>query len=202
MEPPSAPPPPPPPLNIQPSRARRQLEARLKLHKQQKAENNENGDQAEKLPPRKILNPFAADEDDDSDNEDGPFTIGDLEADEEGRGHLPTGTGLVGSDASLLDVGKNSSTDSEDSDDEGYGGNMGFDGIGGGKRRLSVTTEAKRRTILEDDDDDEVVHVAMVEPEALKETFPEKPGQADGDDGELVEIQHAEMQGVEVGAQK
>jgi len=48
----------------------------------------------------KNLNPFATDEDDDSDGE-GDFTIGDLEAEEEGKGHLPPGTGLVGNDESL-----------------------------------------------------------------------------------------------------
>jgi hypothetical protein len=267
MEPPSAPPPPPPPLNIPPSRARRQLAARLALHSKQNQENAGNGEQAEKPSPRKQdLNPFAADEDDDSDN-DGDFTIGDLEADEEGRGHLPTGTGLVGSEEPILEAGKNvgvlpnaivlpsnnhkalrasfpsmwpfgggvpnkgtndfavgdgspdynrnhlrgasadnnhlqSSDDSEDSDDESYDHHRGFgiDGVRSGKRRLSVTTEAKRRTSLEDDDEDEeVVHVAMVEPETLKETFPEseKASHGDGDDGELVEIRHAEMQGVE-----
>ncbi|CAG8978978.1 hypothetical protein HYALB_00012261 [Hymenoscyphus albidus] len=263
MEPPSAPPPPPPPLNIPPSRARRQLAARLALHKQN-AENAENGDQIDRADQNKNLDPFAADEDDDSDNDDGDFTIGDLEADEEGRGHLPTGTGLVGSEESILEAaaknvgvlpdavalpsinhkairasfpslwpfgnsilskgpndfavgsdgtaeyrstrnhlrGANandgdlqSSDDSDDSDD-GFGA-AGFGGErhGRGKRRLSSTTEAKRRTSLEDDDEDEVVHVAMVEPETLKETFPERE-KGDGDDGELVEIQHAEMQAV------
>lgn len=48
----------------------------------------------------KNLNPFATDEDDDSDGE-GDFTIGDLEAEEEGKGHLPPGTGLVGNEESL-----------------------------------------------------------------------------------------------------
>lgn len=106
MEPPSAPPPPPPPLNIPPSRARRQLAARLALHSKQNSEIAENGEHIEKADQNKNLDPFAADEDDDSDNEDGDFTIGDLEADEEGRGHLPTGTGLVGSEESILEKAK------------------------------------------------------------------------------------------------
>jgi hypothetical protein len=44
------------------------------------------------------------------------------------------------------------------------------------------TTEAKRRTSLEDDDEEEVVHVGR---------------SGAGDDEELIEIQHAEMQGIE-----
>lgn len=276
MEPPSAPPPPPPPLNIPPSRARRQLAARLALHSKQNSENAENGEHIEKADQNKNLDPFAADEDDDSDNDDGDFTIGDLEADEEGRGHLPTGTGLVGSEESILEAaGKNvgvlpdavtstlpssnnhkairasfpslwpfgnsiltkgpndfavgsdgtaeyrsnrnhfrganandgdlqSSDDSDDSDDGFGAAGFGGEGHGRGRRRLSSTTEAKRRTSLEDDDEDEVVHVALVEPESLKESFPEseKSAQGDGDDGELVEIQHAETQGVPGGSEK
>ncbi|TVY59687.1 Extragenic suppressor of kinetochore protein, partial [Lachnellula suecica] len=121
MEPPSAPPPPPPPLNIPPSRARRQLAARLALHSKQNAENAaENGELSEKQT-RQNLNPFAADEDDDSDNDDGDFTIGDLEVEEEGKGHLPTGTGLVGNeetipDAALTGIGKHVGNPSSDPD--------------------------------------------------------------------------------------
>ena len=102
LEPPSAPPPPPPPLNIPPSRARRQLAARLALHSKQNAEQNLESSGAEKTEHRKSLNPFATDEDDDSDDEDKDFTIGDLEVEEEGKGHLPPGTGLVGKDEPLL----------------------------------------------------------------------------------------------------
>jgi hypothetical protein len=87
----------------------------------------------------------------------------------------------------------------EDSDD-GYGsGKFGGDGQGG-KRRLSVTTEAKRRTSLEDDDDEEVVHVGMAELReegAVGGKVVEGRGEGMGDDEDLVEIQHAEMQGVE-----
>jgi hypothetical protein len=70
------------------------------LHSKQNAEANSNGDEAEKA---KNLNPFAAEEDDDSDNEDGDgdFTIGDLEAEEEGKGNLPVGMGLQGSDETV-----------------------------------------------------------------------------------------------------
>ncbi|EPE32268.1 hypothetical protein GLAREA_07401 [Glarea lozoyensis ATCC 20868] len=248
MEPPSAPPPPPPPLNIPPSRARRQLAARLALHSKQNQESANNNIEAEKSSPNKQdLNPFAADEDDDSDAEDADFTIGDLEADEEGRGHLPPNTGLVGSEKPIMEAGdhvgvplnltggsqkilrasfpsmwpfggvlKSANQDgdrdanggfdelsadamreqdgegSEDSDDEGFGGRereRGFGGNGGGargRRRLSSTTEAKRRTSLVDDDeeDEEVVHVGM------EMAGGEKAGAED--DGELVEIRHAE----------
>lgn len=70
------------------------------MHSKQNAEANSNGDEAEKA---KNLNPFAAEEDDDSDNEDGDgdFTIGDLEAEEEGKGNLPVGTELQGSDETV-----------------------------------------------------------------------------------------------------
>lgn len=99
---------------------------------------------------------------------------------------------------------------------------MQWDGAGEGmakgarRRRLSVTTEAKRRTSLEDDDEEEfgrafggvlggeedgVVHVKMAEAdveegkagkgEGKSEGGP--VGESDDGDGELVEIQHAEM---------
>jgi hypothetical protein len=78
-----------------------------------------------------------------------------------------------------------SSEDSDSDEDNHEFGGEGQSDDAGGQRRLSVTTEAKRRTSLEDDDEDEVVHVAMAEVHA----------EADGkenDDGELVEIRHAE----------
>ena len=96
------------------------------------------------------------------------------------------------------------SSDESDSDDDNHefgGDSQSGDGTGyRGKRRLSVTTEAKRRTSLEDDDEDEeTVHVGMaeadVEAEPKQKTV--EGGEGEGEDGELVEIQHAEMQGVE-----
>jgi hypothetical protein len=70
---------------------------------------------------------------------------------------------------------------------------------------VSATREAKRRTSLEDDDDvdgeEGVVHVGMVE-EVEEEHEKGKDTQTGDDgegDGELVEIQHAEMQGIEGG---
>jgi len=153
--------------------------------------NSLNGDEIEKVEHRKSLNPFATDEDDDSDDGEGDFTIGDLEVEEEGKGHIPTGTSLVGAEESLLHGSSDKNSSDEDSDEE-YGSGK-FGGDGQGRRRLSVTTEAKRRTSLEDDDEDEVlVHVAMEAPEEVK-------AEALGDDEELVEVQHAEMQGVEAG---
>ena len=272
LEPPSAPPPPPPPLNIPPSRARRQLAARLALHSKQNAEQNLENAEVEKAEHRKNLNPFAADEDDDSDDEDKDFTIGDLEVEQEGKGHLPAGTELVGKEEPLLGGEKNvgihhlaasslsfegkgnleswngsgagsgrasfpslwlfgggsgeegydrnhfrgaskkdaddglQSSDESDSDEDNheFGGNiLSGEGSGySGKRRLSVTTEAKRRTSLEDDDEDEeTVHVAMAEAHAEAEPKEKtvEGGDGEGEDGELVEIQHAEMQGVEEG---
>jgi hypothetical protein len=217
--------------------------------------NSSNSDDVEKNEHRKNLNPFATDEDDDSDDGEGDFTIGDLEAEEEGRGHLPAGTSLVGVEESLLHgsedknvgilsndsstasssyanpratfpslwpfggiqrgIGESNGwgvgvdgegysrshirgakhTDDEQSSDEdsddGYDSGK-FGGDGQGRRRLSSTTEAKRRTSLEDDDEEDevLVHVAMEAPEEVK-------AEALGDDEELVEIQHAEMQGVE-----
>lgn len=93
------PPPPPPPLNIPPSRARRQLAARLALHSKANAESN--GDDQERP---KAINPFADNEDDDeddSDGEDNGFTVGDLEAEVEGKGHLPPASGLQNSDETV-----------------------------------------------------------------------------------------------------
>jgi hypothetical protein len=94
-------------------------------------------------------------------------------------------------------------SDSNSSDD---GEDFTGDGTGPGhKRRLSVTTEAKRRTSIEDDDDEEVVHVKMDISDVEKTQSPVdlKTGKPSGtstdDDGELIEIQHSEMQGVERG---
>jgi hypothetical protein len=118
----------------------------------------------------------------------------DMEQQEESNSHFR------GSNANDHDV---QSSDDSDSDD-GYGdralggAEFGSDGQSErvGKRRLSVTTEAKRRTSLEDDDEDEeVVHVAMAEAEAEAEAGKEDEGKEE--DGELVEIQHDETQGVE-----
>lgn len=99
LEPPSAPPPPPPPLNIPPSRARRQLAARLARHKQSAENAAENGgiEELEKEGSDN-LNPFATDEDDDEDigDDHDEFTIGDLEVEEEGKGHLPPASPLTG----------------------------------------------------------------------------------------------------------
>lgn len=64
-------------------------------------------DEVEKTEHRKNLNPFATDDDDDdSDGDEGDFTIGDLEVEEEGKGHLPPGTSLVGGEESLLHGGE------------------------------------------------------------------------------------------------
>jgi hypothetical protein len=107
------------------------------------------------------------------------------------------------SSANGNDVQSDESDSSNSSDEEpGYGDRdregreNEFGGDGQGKRRLSVTTEAKRRTSLEDDDDEDgVVHVGL---EVGKEIGGERErGLEGGDDEELVEIQHAEMQGVE-----
>jgi hypothetical protein len=101
LEPPLAPPPPPPPLNIPPSRARRQLAARLALHKQN-ADNSTNGGEhdTEKAEHRQNINPFATEEDDDEDDQE-DFTIGDLEVEAEGKGMLPPGSALTGQQATL-----------------------------------------------------------------------------------------------------
>jgi hypothetical protein len=110
LEPPNAPPPPPPPLNIPPSRARRQLAARLALHSKQNAQvstlSREQADAAEQA---RDPNPFAADEDDDSDDGEGDFAIGDVEAEDNGKGKSHAGTSLAQGEASLLggETGKN-----------------------------------------------------------------------------------------------
>lgn len=109
------------------------------------------------------------------------------------------------SSANGNDVQSDESDSSNSSDEElGYGDRRQgreneFGGDGQGKRRLSVTTEAKRRTSLEDDDDDEVVHVGLEVGNDVCVGGGREKGDGGGDDGELVEIQHAEMQGVEEG---
>lgn len=107
LDPPLAPPPPPPPLVIPPSRARRQLAARLALHSKQNAEkalsSNGSEPQAEKADPRKNLNPFATEEDDDDDGRE-DFTIGDIEIAAEGKGILPPATVLTGQQVPLDDL--------------------------------------------------------------------------------------------------
>lgn len=107
LDPPLAPPPPPPPLIIPPSRARRQLAARLALHSKQNAEKalsaNGSEPQAENADPRKNLNPFATEEDDDDDGRE-DFTIGDIEIAAEGKGILPPATILTGQQAPLDDL--------------------------------------------------------------------------------------------------
>jgi hypothetical protein len=132
----------------------------------------------------------------------GNFAVADESENHDGHDHF------TGSSANIDDV---QSSDSDNSSDEeiGYGdralggtdfGADGQEGFSGSKRRLSVTTEAKRRTCLEDDDDEdeEVVHVAMAEADAEAGKEAEKNhASGEGDDEELVEIQHAEMHGVE-----
>ncbi|KAF7938781.1 uncharacterized protein EAE98_001119 [Botrytis deweyae] len=181
LSPPSAPPPPPPPLNIPPSRARRQLAARLALHSKQKLVNGEKAEGEERE--SKGVNPFQVEGEDDEDEE------GSSDDDEGG-------------------FGRSGFEDNFDNND----------GVG-----VSITREAKRRTSLEDEDeydgraggiggvgadDDEVVHVGMVEEvgEGEVESGTGSEGASKGpkedarlkaeevDDGELVHVQHAEMQ--------
>lgn len=117
-------------------------------------------------------------------------------AEDEKQGHF-RGSSANGNDVQSDESDSSNSSDEElgygdrDSGREGRETEFGSDGQGG-KRRLSVTTEAKRRTSLEDDDEEDgVVHVGM---EVGKDVVGEREG---ADDEELVEIQHAEMQGVE-----
>jgi hypothetical protein len=128
---------------------------------------------------------------------------GDVDVEEEAWGEEAGGGRYNGSDRNHFRGAKaddyEQSSD-EDSDEEYGSGKFGSGGKGG-KRRLSVTTEAKRRTSLEDDDDEEVVHVGMAEAREDTETGKVVEGREEGlgGDDELVEIQHAEMQGVEEG---
>lgn len=89
-------------MNLAPSRARRQLAARLALHSKQNTENNANGEAAE-VTNLRDLNPFATEEDDEEQEE---FTIGDLEIEAEGKGILPPGTALTGQDAPLDELNR------------------------------------------------------------------------------------------------
>jgi hypothetical protein len=98
-------PPPPPPLNIPPSRARRQLAARLALHSKQNAESSlsSNGGElpSDKSGQQKIVNPFATEEDDE-DHED--FTISNLEFKARSKGHFPSRVVLAGKPVVLDDL--------------------------------------------------------------------------------------------------
>lgn len=98
-----------------------------------------------------------------------------------------------------------SSTSSDDDDfgsaGVGSGGAVGEDGELKKKMREKgrrpSTTEAKRRTSLEDDDEDEDrLHKAQKD---LGIVNSGTHHDADDDDGELVEVRHDEMQGVEEG---
>jgi hypothetical protein len=106
LEPPNAPPP-PPPLSIPPSRARRQLAARLALHSKQNAQNSSsvNREHADSGESAGDQNPFAAAEDEDSDDGEGDFTIGDAEGEEDGKGKSQAGTSLSHGQESLLGGG-------------------------------------------------------------------------------------------------
>jgi len=93
---------------------------------------------------------------------------------------------------------RGASANDEQSSDEDSDEEFGSDGRQAKEsKRLNSTTEAKRRTSLEDDDEEEVVHVGIAE--GHERGVGEKTGE--GDDEELVEIRHTEMQGVE-GVQK
>ncbi|KAL6717554.1 sporulation-induced protein [Lecanora helva] len=77
--PPTDPPPAPPPLNLPPSRARRQLAARLALHSQQKAEASENsGEHNEASEHERTTNSNPSDnlDNDDDDGEEAPLQFG------------------------------------------------------------------------------------------------------------------------------
>jgi hypothetical protein len=104
LEPPLAPPPPPPPLNIPPSRARRQLAARLALHSRQNAESSlsSNGGElpSDKSGQQKVVNPFATEEDDEHED----FTISNLEFKTRGKGHFPSRAVLAGKPVVLDDL--------------------------------------------------------------------------------------------------
>lgn len=77
--PPSDPPPAPPPLNVPPSRARRQLAARLALHSQQKSESGEDSNETnEALEHEQSTSPNLNDhsDNDDDSGEDAPLQFG------------------------------------------------------------------------------------------------------------------------------
>ncbi|KAJ8066307.1 hypothetical protein OCU04_005385 [Sclerotinia nivalis] len=176
LSPPSAPPPPPPPLNIPPSRARRQLAARLALHSKQKLANGEKVEGEERE--SRGINPFKVEGEDDDEDEEGS-------SDEDESGFRRSGFEDNFEDEDGMGVSvtreakRRTSLEDEDEDDGGVGG------VG---------------ALI-----DEVVHVGMVEEvggsgspsEDLKDnTSLQSEGTDDGEgDEELVHIQHAEMQG-------
>lgn len=77
--PPTDPPPAPPPLNLPPSRARRQLAARLALHSQQKAESSQgSNDMSDAVDYDQSTSPNLSNniDDDDDSGEDAPLQFG------------------------------------------------------------------------------------------------------------------------------
>ncbi|QSZ29583.1 hypothetical protein DSL72_004099 [Monilinia vaccinii-corymbosi] len=178
LSPPSAPPPPPPPLNIPPSRARRQLAARLALHGKQKALNGEKGEGEERE--ARGINPFKVEGEDDedeegcSDEEEGVFERShrgfedSFEDGDDGAGVSVT-----------REAKRRTSLEDEDDDVGGDDGGVASGGVG--------------------PDDQEIVHVRMVEevgesrPQEHTTLPPETETGGDGEEeGELVHIQHAE----------
>ena len=80
--PPSDPPPAPPPLNLPPSRARRQLAARLALHSQQKAEASSN-DEDLAISSKKHTRSHDGVQDDNSDDEQHHWTSAEMTQDDD-----------------------------------------------------------------------------------------------------------------------
>ncbi|KAF7911044.1 uncharacterized protein EAF01_002552 [Botrytis porri] len=183
LSPPSAPPPPPPPLNIPPSRARRQLAARLALHSKQKLVNGEKVEGEERE--SKGANPFQVEGEDDEDEE------GSSDDDEGGFERSGFEDNFDNDDRVGVSITREAKRRTSLEDEDEYDGRAG--GVGGVGA-----------------DDDEVVHVGMVEEagesesgtgsgsasKGLKEDTRLKAEEVDdGDgDGELVHVQHAEMQ--------
>lgn len=78
--PPTDPPPAPPPLNLPPSRARRQLAARLALHSQQQREVEAQNETTEAVEHSQSFGPSSLNNnisDDDDDEEDAPLQFGE-----------------------------------------------------------------------------------------------------------------------------
>lgn len=128
--PPTDPPPAPPPLNLPPSRARRQLAARLALHSQQKAESTEGySDNNEAVDEDHSNTPGLSnlDEDDDS-GEDTPLHFG-------GPLHKPTKNEpekspphLIPVEHRQLDLDDFANSPAADADDRGFSEEEGVEG--------------------------------------------------------------------------
>ncbi|KAA8648737.1 uncharacterized protein ATNIH1004_004622 [Aspergillus tanneri] len=139
-------PPPPAPLSLGPSRARRQLAARLALQKQQAAENNENRDEDR---------PEGAHENTDSQWSSNPFVIAGLEEDGDAGGS-PARSAFASTD--FAPAHKDESFSSPTFPESGFSppDSLSSNSDDDGKARAQGVRRKERVPLEVDDDDDDM----------------------------------------------